>query len=93
MTTVLIRAIYMFTELISAALVVRVIMSWFVRDAYSTAGRIYMAIIKFTEPLVAPSRKALSRINTGMFDFSIFLSMIVIQAVANILIRLIVMIA
>lgn len=93
MTTVLIRAIYMFTELISAALVARVIMSWFVRDAYSFAGKIYMAIIRFTEPLVAPSRRALSKLNTGMFDFSIFLSMIVIQALANILVRLIVMIA
>lgn len=83
----------MFTEIISAALVIRVIMSWFVRDAYSAAGRIYMVVIRFTEPLVAPSRRALSKLNTGMFDFSIFLSMIVIQAVANILVRLIILIA
>ncbi len=93
MKMVLIRAIYMFTELIIFFLVTRVILSWFVRNPHSVAGKIYIAVIKFTEPLVAPSRKALSKINTGMFDFSIFLSMIVIQAIASIIVRLIILIA
>ena len=89
MTYVLCRAIYLFAPVFTWMLVLRAVMSWFVRDQYSTAGKIYMAIIRFTEPLVIPCRKALSRINTGMFDFSVLLAMLVIQAAANILISII----
>jgi YggT family protein len=74
-------------------LLARALLSWFVRDQYSTLGKIYIAIIRFTEPIVAPCRRALSRLNTGMFDFSVLLAMLLISAVSNILIRIIYMIA
>ena len=93
MAYVLIRAIQLFSDVLELMLVARAILSWFARDQYSTIGRIYMAVIRFTEPLVAPCRKALSRLNTGMFDFSVLLALLLVGAVANILIRLIVMIA
>lgn len=89
MTYLLCRAIRLFAQLIIWALLFRAILSWFARDQYSTAGKIYIALIKFTEPIVAPCRKALSRINTGMFDFSVFLAMVLVEAVANILITVI----
>ena len=93
MAYVLIRAISLFAELLELMLVARAILSWFARDQYSTVGKIYIALIRLTEPIVAPCRKALSRLNTGMFDFSVLLALLLIGAVSNILIRLIVMIA
>lgn len=93
MAYVLIRAIQLFAEVLELMLVARALMSWFVRDQYSTLGKIYVAIIWFTEPIVAPCRKALSRLNTGMFDFSVLLALLLIGAVSNILVRIIFMIA
>ena len=91
MTYTICRAIYMFSDLFTWALVLRAVFSWFARDQYSTVGKIYIALIRFTEPVVAPCRKALSRLNTGMFDFSVFLAMILVQAVARLLVRIILM--
>ncbi|MBQ1690088.1 MAG: YggT family protein [Firmicutes bacterium] len=93
MAYVLIRAIRLFAEVLELMLLARALLSWFVRDQYSTLGKIYIAIIRFTEPIVAPCRRALSRLNTGMFDFSVLLAMLLISAVSNILIRIIYMIA
>lgn len=82
----------MFAEIISAAMVIRALLSWFARDPYSPIGKIYGALIRFTEPFVAPCRRLLSRFNTGMIDFSLFLALILLQAITNLLIRLIVII-
>ena len=92
MKSILIYAIYMFAEIISAAMVIRALLSWFARDPYSPSGKIYGALIRFTEPFVAPCRRLLSRFNTGMIDFSLFLALILLQAITNLLIRLIVII-
>lgn len=92
MAVVLIYAIQMFAEIISAAMIIRALLSWFARDPYSPVGKIYGVLIRFTEPFVAPCRKLLSRFNTGMIDFSLFLALILLQAIANLLIRLIIMI-
>ena len=89
MTYILCRAILIFSDLFVWALIIRAVFSWFVRDQYSTSGTIYMALIRFTEPVVAPCRKALSRLNTGMFDFSVLLAMILVQAVARLLVNII----
>ncbi len=90
MRGILIYAIYLFSNILVAALVIRALMSWFVRDAYSPVGKIYGALIRFTDPIVDPFRRFLSRFNTGMFDFSLLLAMVVIEMVANIIIRLLV---
>lgn len=92
MKSILLYAIYMFAEIISAAMVIRALLSWFARDPYSPIGKIYGALIRFTEPFVAPCRRLLSRFNTGMIDFSLFLALILLQAITNLLIRLIVII-
>ena len=93
MAYVLIRAISLFSEVLELMLLASALLSWVVREQYSTLGKIYIAIIRFTEPIVAPCRRALSRLNTGMFDFSVLLAMLLISAVSNILIRIIYMIA
>ena len=89
MASILVYAVYMFTEIISAAMIIRALLSWFVRDAYSPLAKIYGMLIRFTEPFVAPCRKLLSRFNTGMLDFSLFLALILLQAVTKLLVRLI----
>lgn len=89
MASVLVYAIYLFTEIITAALIIRALLSWFARDPYSPLGKIYGVLIRFTEPFVAPCRKLLSRFNTGMIDFSLLLALILIQTVSGLFIRLI----
>ena len=89
MASILVYAVYMFAEIISAAMIIRALLSWFVRDAYSPLAKIYGMLIRFTEPFVAPCRKLLSRFNTGMLDFSLFLALILLQAVTNLLVKLI----
>lgn len=89
MTYILCRAILLFSDVFVWALIIRAVLSWFARDQYSTVGKIYMVMIRFTEPVVAPCRKALSRLNTGMFDFSVLLAMILVQAVARLLVNII----
>ena len=88
MRGILIYAIYTFGEILSTALVVRAIMSWFTQpNNYSTLGKIYLALIRFTEPIVAPCRNFMSRFNTGMIDFSLLIALLLIQFGTNILVR------
>ena len=81
----------MFCNILVALLLIRALMSWFVRDMYSPMGKIYGAIIIFTEPIVMPFRRLLSRFNTGMLDFSVLLAMLVIEMAGNILVKIIVL--
>lgn len=92
MVQTLVFAIYLFGEVLSSAMIVQVILSWFVRDRYSPLGKLYMFLNTFTEPIVAPCRRLLSRVNTGMFDFSFVLALILLQVVTNLLIKLVYMI-
>ena len=91
MAGILSYAVYLFTEILMTALLVRALMSWFIRDMYSPIGKIYRVLINFTEPIVEPFRRLLSRFNTGMVDFSLLLAMVAIQFASNIIIRLIFM--
>ena len=89
----LIRAIVWFGDIISFLLLVRVIMSW-LRMALS-GNRLFSTIneivYKLTEPLVAPVRNLMNRyVDTGMFDFSIFVTMILIELVTRVVVRLLI---
>ena len=92
----LIRAISVFANLFTTALLVRALMSWVV-GAFRGSGpvrRIYDILCAFTEPIVGPVRNFMhSHFNTGMFDFSIFVTMILVELVSNVLIRVLLMIA
>ena len=94
MGLILIRTISWFARFLTTMLVVRAIMSWFVRDPYSTLGKIYMAIIRFTEPMVEPCRRLLDRmnLNMGMFDFSVLLAFFMIEIIATVCINIVVLI-
>lgn len=92
MGSVLIYAIYLFSEVLSTALLLRALFSWFARDPYSTVGKIYSVLIRFTEPVVAPCRQLLSRFNTGMIDFSVLLALLLIQVLCNIAVRIVAMV-
>lgn len=91
MEVILIYAVRMFCEILVGLLIAQALMSWFVRDVTSTFGKIYLALVRFTEPIVMPFRKLLSRFNTGMIDFSVLLAIVVIQMAGNMIIRFIVM--
>ena len=88
MAVILAYAVSMFANILLTALLVRALMSWFVRDMYSPVGKIYGALINFTEPIVEPFRRLLSRFNTGMIDFSVLLAMVVIQIASNVIINI-----
>ena len=91
MEAILITAIYWFSRFLTAMLVVRAVLSWFVRDPYSGLGKFYMFVGRLTEPVVEPCRVLISRmnLNTGMLDFSVLLAFFLIEIVASICIRLV----
>ena len=89
MKSILVLAIYWFSELLTTIMLVRCVFSWFQPDPYSVLGKINALTIQLTEPVVAPCRQLLSRFNTGMFDFSVLLAFFLVQFVANVLIRII----
>jgi YggT family protein len=79
-----------FCNLLTLLLFARAILSWFVNPYRPTPyvlHRINTFLIQITEPIVAPCRNLLRNFNTGMFDFSIVVAMLVIQLVRNIVIR------
>lgn len=91
MTIVLAQAISLFAEILTFIMIVRVLLSWIQPNPYGVLGKINWFSIRLTEPVVAPCRALLSRFNTGMFDFSILLAFFLVQIVANVLIRIILM--
>lgn len=84
----LINAINGFAQIIIWLLVGRAICSWFVRDSYGTAYKIYQVLTMVTEPIVAPCRKITSRMNTGMLDVSVLMAFLVVIVVREALVRL-----
>lgn len=91
MEGILITAIYWFSRFLTTMLVARAVGSWFIRDPYSGIGKIYMGIIRFTEPMVEPCRRLLERLNfnTGMLDFSVLLAFFAVEIVAQICMNLV----
>lgn len=89
MQYIIMRAISWFSQLIVFALMLRAILSWFGQDPYSSAGKIYRIMVRVTEPVVAPCRQLLSRFNTGMMDFSVFLAFFLVEIAAKVLMILV----
>lgn len=94
MGRILITAVNMFSEIIIMLLLGRAIFSWFARNPYSTVGKIYRFLIDITEPIVAPCRNLLARLNfnTGMLDFSVFIAFFAVEIVTKIIITLLIII-
>ncbi len=89
---ILATAVNWFAEIIEWALIVRAIMSWFVSNPYSTAGKIYSFLLNITEPIVAPIRNALTKNRaTGGVDWSLLIAFLIIDVVQGILVRILLM--
>ena len=82
----LVVAVNWFAQIIIFLLIARAICSWFVRSGSGTAYKFYNVLTMLTEPIVAPCRLITSRFQTGMFDFSVLLAMVLVMIVRNLLI-------
>ncbi len=90
MLLILASAVRIFGEIFVTAIVIRALLSWFARDPYSSLGKLYITLCKFTEPVVGFCRRIMNKFfNTGMIDFSpvvaILLVQITVSIVSNIL--------
>lgn len=83
---ILIRAVNWFAQLLIWLLIARAFLSWIANDPYSQLGKIYMTVLRLTEPIVEPCRRLIARfnINTGMFDFSVLIALFGIEIIARI---------
>lgn len=89
---ILARAVNWFAEILEFALIARAIMSWFVSNPYSTAGKIYSFLLGITEPIVSPIRNSLSkRGSMGGIDWSVFIAFLLIDVVQSVVVRLLLM--
>jgi YggT family protein len=75
----------MLLQILSIAILVRVLLTWFPVDPSNPIIRILYDI---TEPILAPLRKVIPRI--GMFDLSPIAAMLLIQFIAGALPRMLV---
>jgi len=67
-------------RVISLAIIARVIISWF---SPSPTNRLAIILYQVTEPFLAPLRRIIPRV--GMFDFTPFVAIILLQLLANLL--------
>ena len=65
-------------NLLAIAILVRALMSWFVRDPYNPIVRILDTI---TEPILQPLRQIMPRM--GMMDFTPLVAIILLQVLAS----------
>lgn len=88
--TILIIAISRFCEIIVYMILIRAIMSWFVRNPYGTIYKIYMILCQVTDLVIEPCRRLLQRFGIGMgpLDFAPMLAILIIFLIQNVLIRL-----
>jgi len=67
-------------EVLTLAVVLRVILSWF---SLSPTNRLFMVLFQITEPFLRPLRRIIPK--AGMFDFTPLVAIIILQLVANLL--------
>ncbi len=65
-------------QLLALAVLVRALLSWFIRDPYNPIVQILNAI---TEPILQPLRQIIPRM--GMMDLSPLVAIIVLQVIAS----------
>jgi YggT family protein len=67
-------------QLLTLAIFVRVILSWF---SLSPTNRLAIILYQLTEPFLAPLRRIIPRV--GMFDFTPVVAIILLQLLASLL--------
>ena len=78
------RAISILFNIIEILIFVRIIFSFLWIGRYNPTGRI---IYEFTEPILSPARELIYRlgINTGMFDFSPIIAILMLRIILRII--------
>jgi len=81
------KAFVYFAQLVYYLIIVRMILSFIVRDLNNPIARF---IYQVTEPILSPFRTLISKlgINTGMMDFSPLLAILALQIISDIVKRL-----
>ncbi len=87
MVYILARTIEIFSQVLEILIIVKVILSYFM-DPYNP---LRSAIDRLVEPLLAPIRRVVPTI--GMFDFSPLILIILVQLIAGILVKLLLMLS
>lgn len=82
--TTLYKAIDYFFHIIEILILVRIIFSYLRIGPYSPIGRV---VYELTEPVLAPARKIIYKIgiDTGMFDFSPILAVLILRIISSII--------
>lgn len=97
MIVTLARAVYWMGRVANLALFARAILSWVVTMNFgreNTLSKVYDVLIKYTEPIVSPVRNLINKyFRTGMFDWSVFATMVFLGIVVNIVVRVLLMLA
>ena len=76
-------AVSYFVRVVNFLILVRVLMSWVIRDP---RNQFAVFIYALTEPILAPFRGLLKKLGVGgMLDFSPIVALLVIQFIANVI--------
>ena len=78
--TVLGQFIQIFAFVLTWAIIIRALLSWF---SISGAQPVLRLLVEITEPVLAPIRRVLP--TAGMLDFSPLVALLLIQVISNIL--------
>ena len=79
--TVLGQFISIFATVLTWAIIIRALLSWF---SISGAQPVFRLLVEITEPVLAPIRRVLP--TAGMLDFSPLVALLLIQVISNILV-------
>jgi len=78
--TYLIDFLELLCEVLTLAILARVVTSWF---SPKPTNMLFNILYKITEPILAPLRRIIPRV--GMFDFTPFIAVILLQLIASLL--------
>ena len=78
--TVLGEFIRIFATVLTWAIIIRALLSWF---SISGVQPVFRLLVEITEPVLAPIRRVLP--TAGMLDFSPLVALLLIQVISNIL--------
>ncbi len=81
---ILYKAINYFFHILEMLIFVRIIFSYLRIGPYNPIGRI---VYELTEPVLAPARELIYKlgINTGMFDFSPLIAILILRIISSII--------
>lgn len=81
---ILYRAVSILFNIIEILILVRIIFSWLRIGQYNPIGRI---VYELTDPVLGPAKELINKlgINTGMFDFSPIVALLLLRLILGLL--------